>query len=315
MGDESSSGGAGTTEPGGGSSEGEWETGEGVENPGGETGEDGQNPGGGDSGDGGDGGQNPGGGDSGDGGENTDDGTGDEWKTNGNKNSKRNKNIGDLSGGNIQNDNNTQDGNSSGRPGGWNDQYNGGKTTTPSGTDPLLVDLDGNGIQTTSIYDGYMMDHEADGFAELSAWVGGNDGILAYDKNGNGIIDNGNEIFGDNYIKSDGTKASSGFDALSDLDSNNDGLINSSDEKFSDLQVIKADGSIVSASDAGIASINLASQQTNQSPDANGNTALSTGTFTTTDGETNSIADYALDVNKTYSIETDKVEIPDEIAA
>ena len=187
--------------------------------------------------------------------------------------------------------------------------------SSPYFIDPLMLDLDGNGIQTTSIYDGYMMDHEVDGFAELSAWVGGNDGILAYDKNGNGIIDNGNELFGDNYIKSDGTKASSGFDALSDLDSNNDGVINSSDEKFSELQVIKADGSIVSASEAGIASINLSSQQTNQSPDANGNTALSTGTFTTTDGSTNTIADYALDVNKTYSIETDKVEISDEIAA
>ena len=140
------------------------------------------------------------------------------------------------------------------------------------GSDPLIVDLDGNGIETTPLTDGMMMDHEGDGFKELSAWVGGNDGILAYDKNGNGIIDNGNELFGDNYIKSDGTKASSGFDALSDLDSNNDGVINSSDEKFSELQVIKADGSIVSASEAGIASINLSSQQTNQSPDVNGNT-------------------------------------------
>ena len=144
--------------------------------------------------------------------------------------------------------------------------------TNPVGVDPLIVDLDGNGIETTPLTDGMMIDHEGDGFKELSSWVGGNDGILAYDKNGNGIIDNGNELFGDNYIKSDGTKASSGFDALSDLDSNNDGVINSSDEKFSELQVIKADGSIVSASEAGIASINLSSQQTNQTPDVNGNT-------------------------------------------
>ena len=195
------------------------------------------------------------------------------------------------------------------------DLFENAQNASPSAIDPLILDLDNNGIETIDVDNGLFFDHEVDGFAELSAWVGGNDGILAYDKNGNGIIDNGNELFGDNYIKSDGTKASSGFDALSDLDSNNDGVINSSDEKFSELLVIKADGSIVSASEAGIASINLSSQQTNQSPDANGNTALSTGTFTTTDGSTNTIADYALDVNKTYSIETDKVEISDEIAA
>lgn len=40
-----------------------------------------------------------------------------------------------------------------------------------------------------------MMDHEGDGFAELSAWVGGNDGILAYDKNGN------SNTLADNFIK------------------------------------------------------------------------------------------------------------------
>ncbi len=39
------------------------------------------------------------------------------------------------------------------------------------------------------------MDHEGDGFAELSAWVGGNDGILAYDKNGN------SNTLTDNFIK------------------------------------------------------------------------------------------------------------------
>lgn len=112
--------------------------------------------------------------------------------------------------------------------------------------DPLLIDLDGNGIETTPLTDGMMMDHDKDGFKELSAWVGGNDGILAYDKNNNGKIDNGNELFGDNYVKTDGTIATSGFDALSDLDTNNDGVINSSDENFADLQVIKADGSIIS---------------------------------------------------------------------
>ena len=96
--------------------------------------------------------------------------------------------------------------------------FNISKVTNPTPVDPILIDLDGDGIETTTVANGIFFDHDNDGFSESSAWVGSDDGILAYDKNNNGIIDNGNEIFGDNYIKSDGTKASSGFDALSDLD-------------------------------------------------------------------------------------------------
>ena len=180
--------------------------------------------------------------------------------------------------------------------------------------DPLLVDLDGNGIETTPLTDGMMMDHDKDGFKELSAWVGGNDGILAYDKNNNGVIDNGNELFGDNYEKTDGTIATSGFDALSDLDTNNDGVINSSDESFSDLQVIKSDGSIISIEEAGIASINL-SHQTRADFDESGNQLLGLGSYTTTDAQTRDIGDYSLQVNKTISIAAEEVEVSAEIEA
>lgn len=81
--------------------------------------------------------------------------------------------------------------------------------------DPLLIDLDGDGIETTTLENGVYFDHESDGFAELSAWVGKDDGVLVYDKNGNGRIDDGLEVFGDNYVKNDGTIAESGFETLS----------------------------------------------------------------------------------------------------
>ena len=94
-------------------------------------------------------------------------------------------------------------------------------------TDPILVDLNGDGvIGTVGVKDGVYFDHQRDGFAESSAWVDENDGILAIDKNSDGLINDGSEIFGDNYVKEDGSLASSGFDALKDLDSNNDGIIN-----------------------------------------------------------------------------------------
>ena len=193
------------------------------------------------------------------------------------------------------------------------DSFNEAKPTEPISVDPILLDLDGDGFETTTVESGICFDHEGDGFKEISAWVGSDDGILAYDKNNNGIIDNGNEIFGDNYIKSDGTKASSGFDALSDLDSNNDGVIDANDEKFSDIKIIKGDGTIISLADACISSISL-STTTTSSTDANGNTQLSSGTFTKTDGTTGNLGDFSLITDKVYSVASDIIEVSDEIS-
>jgi hypothetical protein len=55
---------------------------------------------------------------------------------------------------------------------------------------------------------------------ELFGWVGKDDGLLVFDKNNNGKIDDGSELFGNNTILSNGNKAANGFEALKDLDSN-----------------------------------------------------------------------------------------------
>ena len=105
--------------------------------------------------------------------------------------------------------------------------------------DPLLVDLDGDGIETTTLQNGTYFDHDKNGFAQESAWVGADDGVLAFDKNADGVINNGGEIFGDNYVLSNGQTATTGFQALADLDSNSDGVINSSDTNFASIKVMK----------------------------------------------------------------------------
>ena len=185
-------------------------------------------------------------------------------------------------------------------------------STPPIVIDPLLIDLDGDGIETTTIQNGVYFDHENDGFAESSSWVGEDDGILAFDKDNNGYIDDGNEIFGDNYIKSDGSKATSGFDALSDFDSNHDGVINSQDEKYSQLKILKGDGSLLTLEEAGIESINLNSTASNI-VDASGNTQLTTGTYTKTDGTSGELGDYSLQNDKMDSVATDWVDIPADV--
>ena len=194
-----------------------------------------------------------------------------------------------------------------------NDNFNKAKETEPIKVDPLLVDLDGDGIETTDTSNGIIFDHANDGFAESSAWVGKDDGMLVIDKNNDGIINNGTELLGDSYIKTDGTQATSGFDALSDFDSNEDGIINKQDKNFSQLKVYKGDGTLLTLEEAGIVAINLTSTETNIK-DENENIQHSTGTFVKSDGSEGIIGDYLLDNNKMNSIASEWLEETDEVA-
>lgn len=101
--------------------------------------------------------------------------------------------------------------------------------------DPLIIDLGSDGIELTTLSDGVNFDLDRNGFAEKTAWIGTEDGFLAMDKNENGIIDNGGELFGDRFIMENGRVSSSGFEALISLDENEDGIIDSEDDAFSEL--------------------------------------------------------------------------------
>ncbi len=77
------------------------------------------------------------------------------------------------------------------------------------GMEPLILDLDGNGAHTTKLgwvegQSSTYFDMDNDGFAERTAWVAAGDGMLVIDKNGNGKIDNQNELFGNNATYADG---------------------------------------------------------------------------------------------------------------
>lgn len=103
--------------------------------------------------------------------------------------------------------------------------------------DPFLLDLDGDGIKTLGLDAGIVFDHDANGFAELTGWVGEGDGILMLDLNGNNKLDDGRELFGDSMPRPNGMSSSHGFQVLSDYDSNNDGRIDASDPVWDSLRV------------------------------------------------------------------------------
>ena len=94
---------------------------------------------------------------------------------------------------------------------------------------PIILDLDGNGVRTTSLENGTMFDFSGDGQPVKTAWADPNCGFLVRDINGNGQIDNASEMFGNFTLLKNGQRANNGFDALAEFDLNGDGVIDRSE--------------------------------------------------------------------------------------
>jgi len=108
---------------------------------------------------------------------------------------------------------------------------------------PIVINLSGNGHDhLTSPGNGVWFDINAHGTPERVAWTkaGSDVGFLVLDRNGNGIIDDGSELFGTATVRRDGTRAANGFDALLDLDGGagiSDGKISGTDAVYRQLRV------------------------------------------------------------------------------
>ena len=191
-----------------------------------------------------------------------------------------------------------------------NTGFNAAQTWTPPRIDPLALDLDGDGIETVGIGDWnntVLFDHDGDGQKAGTGWLSGDDGWLVRDLNGNGTIDDGTELFGDNTRLADGTRAPDGFAALADLDSNQDGVIDANDAAFGELKVwqdanqdgISQAGELKTLSELGIASISPTATVSGQAQ--NGNTIDATATFTRTDGSTGAAGTLGLAASRFFT--------------
>ena len=104
-------------------------------------------------------------------------------------------------------------------------------TTTYTRYSPIVLDLDGNGIQTKALIDaGGKFDLLGTGHAVKSGWISSGDGFLAVDANHNGRIDGVSELFGS-------AERGVGFAKLASFDSNGDGMVDAKDARFSELSI------------------------------------------------------------------------------
>ena len=159
--------------------------------------------------------------------------------------------------------------------------------------DPLSFDLDGDGIETIGIdtANPILFDHTGSGVKTATGWLGADDAFLALDRNGNGSIDSGRELFGDSTLLPDGSEAVDGFAALAAEDTNADGVVDAQDAHFTSLRLwtdldqdgITDAGELQTLTAAGIASITVAKTE-NAILLPNGNQIADLGTYTRIDG-------------------------------
>jgi len=169
---------------------------------------------------------------------------------------------------------------------------------------PIVLDLNGDGIQTVNIADGVSFDVNNDGFVERSAWVLNSDGLLVRDINGDGVINNGGELFGSGTVLPDGSKAADGYIAMRALDTNMDGLLDANDQAFGELKVWrdangdgKTDaGELLSLNQLNVTSISL--NATVGTEVNNGNILGLMGSYTTADGKTHTMGDVWFQVDE-----------------
>jgi len=187
---------------------------------------------------------------------------------------------------------------------------------------PLVLDLEEFGIETLALHETIIyFDHDNNNFVEKTGWVGPNEGLLILDLNGNGKVDSGAELFGNNTVLQDGQLAADGFVALAMYDHNADERLDYQDAIWQELRVWRDQNSNAETDpdewftldDLRVKSLLLAHHH-DEIVDANGNVHLQHGFYESIDGNRRIMTDVWFAKDTMNSIPTTYREVDEETA-
>ena len=115
-----------------------------------------------------------------------------------------------------------------------NDESDQGGDDSGPGGKPIVLDLDGDGVELVALEDSTTFyDINGDGYRERMAWAPADDGFLAYDKDGDGIISAHDELSFVSYVEG----ARTDLEGLAYFDTNDDGVLDAQDAEWSKFRV------------------------------------------------------------------------------
>ncbi|WP_018608980.1 hypothetical protein [Uliginosibacterium gangwonense] len=155
-------------------------------------------------------------------------------------------------------------------------------TNAPKSKDPLVLNLSTDQVRLTG--NSVAFDLNSDGSKEKLATLASGSAYLVLDRNHNGKIDNGSELFG--------PSSGNGFSDLSQLDSDHNGWIDENDAAYSQLAVWNPGGTMESLANAGVGAIALQNSATPYTIKEGGKelgNVRATGVFLTESGEARTI--------------------------
>lgn len=185
----------------------------------------------------------------------------------------------------------------------------------------IVLDLDGNGIESTSAESGIMFDGNAIGWRCGTGWLAAGNGFLAFDRNNDGIINDGSELFGMSIVnyRNGGGFSLNPLEALAREDFNKDRVVNAKYLNWQSLRVwrdLSQDGvcqpnELFTLEELSIESFNLKKYETN-GRQQNGNYHYGSGSYKTNEGKRDFCVVY-FQSNPGISQFTERIPIQQEI--
>ncbi len=161
---------------------------------------------------------------------------------------------------------------------------------------PVVLDLDGDGIELLGKSAGISFDWSGNGRPNQTGWVAADDGLLAYDYNGDNKVTEAAEISFKDYLPG----ATTDLEGLQAFDTNSDGIFNSQDEQWKEFGIwqdknsngVTDDGEYKSLNALGITSIGLNSDKVFKEDE--GNLIFGSSSYTKNDGSSGEVGDVGL---------------------